>query len=172
MRNSTFMKNGQNSGFVLQLLSTRRTAASGRRAVEQALVQSRCLWFLCEESCMSSSISSSLSTHFPLLLFLWNHQTDFWTETVYSFFYRGRNYLCICRQADLHYLNKDRSVPLSFIVYKWMQVSWQLRNCCKINSWDAHVFVCSNILSKPKWKEEVSVIQADPERFFFSYTIR
>lgn len=82
-------------------------------------------------------------------------------------YFRGEENNYICRQADLHYLNKDRSVPLSFTVYKWMKVLWQLRNYCKINNLDAHIFVCSYILSKRKWKEEVSVIQVDPEGYFF-----
>lgn len=69
-------------------------------------------------------------------------------------YFRGEENNCICRQADLHYLNKDRSAPLSFTVYKWMKVLWQLRNYCKINSLDAHIFVCSYILSKPNRRKK------------------
>lgn len=69
-------------------------------------------------------------------------------------YFRGKENNCICRQADLHYLNIARSVPLSFRVYKWMKVLWQLRNYCKINSSDAHIFVCSYILSKPNGRKK------------------
>lgn len=49
----------------------------GRRAVKQAEVQSRCLWFLWEEGCMSSSHFLFPFHTSPVTTFLWNYRADF-----------------------------------------------------------------------------------------------
>lgn len=116
-------------------------------------------------SCMSSSHLLLPFNISPVTTFLWNCWADFMNWDSIHLISEGKKTASAGRLTCIIWIKTD--LFLWVTVYKWMKVLWQLRNYCKINNLDAHIFVCSYILSKRKWKEEVSVIQVDPEGYFF-----
>lgn len=165
MRNSTFRKNGQVFGFVLQPLLTVGTAAMWEKEqLRSAEVQSRSLWFLYKELMFSSHF---LLFHHISRYCFFVKSGKFLNCNSIQIYFRGEKYNNA--SADLHYLKTDLFLwVLQFMSGCKSCGNWE--TAVKINKWDTHAFNLFLHTFKTQMEGTSTCDSGRSSRFFFFLT--